>query len=370
MNKDIKELITKDFEEAHTEETLAKIIPKFHQSRDVIILSDETGYKGVITEKQLTRTLIDIKNTKAQKVMRQTPKLTTKNTLAEAARLMIEGNIFHLPVFENNKIIGVIKSTQILENTIAQINHLEAKDLMSKKIITIHPTSPLKKALVIFREEGISRIPVKDQEIQGVISLHDVITKALKPTERPGLGHTHNTTNSLDIPVSNLMRKEVIKLGTKATPRQIFDLMKQKDVSSILIEEEGIVTRKDLLAAISFELNKKDEDLFIQISTKIEELNKELVLEEVKSFVEKNKSIGPGHIYIHIHKHKETHRNKPLMHVRLRVRCKDSFDITSEGYGEDHAIREALRKLRVLLLKSDQKTKHEDIMEYFDIEAY
>ena len=370
MEKDIKNIVSKDFEVGSIEDPITKLISKFEGSRDVIILNDDQGYKGVITEKQLTRTLMDISKTKAKKLMRNAPKISMKTSFAQAVRLMVQSNLFHLPVFENDKVIGVIKSSDLLDAIVDEISHLEAKNIMTKGIITLHPKSPLKKALVMFREEGISRIVVKDDKLLGVISLHDVVTKALRPTERPGFGRTFDTNNALDVPVESLMRKEVIKAGERATPGQIFDLMKNHDVSSVLIEEKGVITRKDLLEALSYELNKEEEEVFIQLSTKIEDLNKEGVVQEVADFVEKNKSIGPGYIYIHIHKHKETHRNKPLIHVRLRVRCKNSYDVTSEGYGEDHAIREGLRKLKTLILKSEKSYKAHEVLDYFDLDAH
>lgn len=370
MNKEIRNLVTKEFEQANVEDTIASIIPKFHASRDVIILTDSLGYKGVITQKQLTRSQMDTSKTKAQTLMRNAPKVTPKATIAEAAKLMIASNLYHLPVFENNAIIGVIKASDILQEAIDLIDNFEAKEIMTKDMKSINSKDSLRKALIMFREQGISRLPVKQEDkIIGMISLNDVIHNALKPTERPGFGHTSNTHSALDVSIENIMKKELITVNENTSPRQIFDLMNKNNISSVLVGEKGIITRKDLLETLSYELNKEEKEVFIQISSKID-LDKELILEEVKDFVVKNKNLGPGYIYVHVNKHKETHRNKNLLHIRLRVRCKDSFDITSEGYGEESAIKEALRKLKTLLLKSDTKVRHEDVMEYLDLEAY
>ena len=371
MDKDVRKIITQDFEQGHIDEMVSKLIPRFHASRDVIILNDGKDYKGVITEKQLTRTQLDVSKTKVQKLMRHAPKISPKTTLGQAANLMLQSNLFHLPVFENNKLAGVVKANDLLYEAIDIIDDYKAEEIMTKKIKTIIPDSTLKTALVTFREEGISRLPVKENgELIGIIGLHDIVKNALKPTEKSSMGRTSQTTTALDIPVSNLMRKDIIQAGKKATPRQVFELMNKHDVSSIIIDEEGIITRKDLLETLSYELNRQEKEVFIQISSKLEDLNKELILEEVKEFVIKNKSLGPGYIYIHLQKHKETHRKLPLLHLRLRVRCKDSYDITSEGYGEEQTIKTALRKLKSLLLKSDQKIRPDEIMEYLDLDAY
>jgi CBS domain-containing protein len=370
MNKEIKNLITKDFEQGHTEDKIATLIPRFHASRDVIILMDDSGYRGVITQKQLTRSQMDTTSTKAQALMRNAPKLTPKTSVSEATRLMVGSNLYHLPVFENGVLLGVIKASDILEQSVDILDDYEAKEIMTKDMKTINITDSLKKALIMFREQGISRLPVKQEnKVVGMISLNNIIRSALKPNERPGLGHTYNTQSALDVTVDNIMSKEIVTAKENATPRQIFELMKEHNISSVLIGEEGIVTRKDLLETLSYELNKEEKEVFIQLSSKLD-LDKELILDEVKDFVIKNKNLGPGYIYVHVNKHKETHKSRSLLHIRLRVRCKDSFDITSEGYGEEQAIKEALRKLKTLLLKSDAKVRHEDIMEYLDLEAY
>ncbi|MFT4261644.1 MAG: CBS domain-containing protein [Candidatus Woesearchaeota archaeon] len=369
-NKDVRELVVQEFEKGDVEDNVAKLIPKFHASRDVIILTDQKGYKGVLTQKQLNRTQLDIENTKAKTLMRTAPKISPKTTLGEAARLMLESNLYHLPVFENNKLIGVVKSSDLIEATIDIIADYRADEIMTKPLKTINEDKTLKHALILFRENAISRLAVtQEDKIIGMISLHDVVGQAITPIERPGFGQTFKKTTSLDVHVSSIMKKQVVTAKKEFIPREIFELMKQKDVSSIVISNKGIITRKDLLETISYEINKEEKDVFIQISSKVD-FDRENILEEVKSFVVKNKSLGPGYIYVHVHKHKETHKNKPLIHIRLRVRCKDSFDVTSEGYGAEHAIREALRTLKVLLLKADKKPRASEIMEYLDIDAY
>ncbi len=371
MKKDVKRIITKDFEQGLVDEMISKLIPKFHASRDVVILTDGKDYKGVITEKQLTRTQLDISKTKAQKLMRHAPKINPKTTLGEAARLMLESNLFHLPVIENKKVVGVVKANDLLYEAIDIIEDYQAEEVMTKKIKTITPDTTLKTALITFREQGISRLPIEENgELVGIIGLHDIVKNALKPTEKSGMGRTTQTTTALDVPVSSLMRKEIIQAKKTATPREVFELMNKHDVSSIIIESKGIITRKDLLETLSYELNKQEKEVFIQISSKLEEINKDIILEEVKHFVVKNKSLGPGYIYIHVQKHKETHRKLPLLHLRLRVRCKDSFDITSEGYGEESTIKQALRKLKTLLLKSDYKIRPDEVMDYLDLDSH
>lgn len=368
-NKDVREIIVQEFEKGNIEDPITKLIPKFRASRDVIILTDDKGYKGVLTQKELNRTQLDVEHTKAKTLMRAAPKINPKTSLGEAARLMLQSSLYHLPVFENNKLVGIVKSSDLIESTIDLIDDYQAEEIMTKPLKSITSDKSLKHALIMFRENGISRLAVKDDEIIGMISLHNVVGQAMTPIERPGFGQNFKKTTSLDVPVSSLMKKQVITASKTATPRQIFELMKEHNVSSVIIGEQGIITRKDLLETISYELNKEEKDVFIQISSKID-FDREIILEEVKDFVVKNKSLGPGYIYVHVHKHKETHRKKPLIHIRLRVRCKDSFDLTSEGYGADHAIREALRTLRVLILKADKKPRSSEVMEYLDLDAY
>ena len=109
----------------------------------------------------------------------------------DAQELMQANNIRHLPVIEkDDKLVGIVtdrdirsalpysffkKSLDELEKE--KISTLRAKDIMSKKPITISPSYTIQDALIMIQESNVGALPVVDDKgkITGIISVRDLL---------------------------------------------------------------------------------------------------------------------------------------------------------------------------------------------------
>ncbi len=109
----------------------------------------------------------------------------------DAQELMQANNIRHLPVIEkDDKLVGIVtdrdirsalpysffkKSLDELEKE--KISTLRAKDIMSKKPITISPSYTIQDALIMIQESNVGALPVVDDKgkITGIISVMDLL---------------------------------------------------------------------------------------------------------------------------------------------------------------------------------------------------
>ena len=82
-----------------------------------LIIDFENGDYGIITEKDITKTVKD----SGKKLSEIAPKgivtLEKICTLEEAAAIMKEHKIKRLPVVEDKKVIGIITVTELIENS-------------------------------------------------------------------------------------------------------------------------------------------------------------------------------------------------------------------------------------------------------------
>ncbi len=369
-------IVTEDYVEIDVKETLSKSLPKFTDSKDVLVVLEDGKYKGVLTHKEALRTNIPAHQTKIKSIYRSAPRLSKDVELGEVARLMVESNLFHLPVIEHETIVGVVKGDDILKEfqKIKQ-KYIAASEVMTSNPAVITKDYTLAKTLVTFREHNISRLPIVEEgRIIGIISLKDIINQNIY-TPREGIHKYHiiDEKNSvLDIHVKELMNTEVVTSPPSEDVKDILKKMFEKDISSIIIAEkgkiEGITTKKDLLEKIAYESKESESEIFIQISSKAQ-IDRKTILEELKEYAEKHKNqLGPGYISVHIAKHKESLKGKPLLLAKLRIRCKEMYDVKAEDYGEDLVIKEALRKLKEMMIKRGKKKyTNKEILEYTNV---
>jgi len=109
-----------------------------------------------------------------------TAKLNT--TLREAAAVMSKLNIGSLVIVEDDKISGIITSTDILK-AIANGKDVETtlvEEVMSKPVIVIDPDKKVEDAVNIMLEHKIKKLPVVEEDkLIGIITASDII--AIEP---------------------------------------------------------------------------------------------------------------------------------------------------------------------------------------------
>ncbi|MFT4282923.1 MAG: CBS domain-containing protein [Candidatus Woesearchaeota archaeon] len=366
----IDDIINRNFEEIDGEENVTKVSNKLTDSKDVLVVKEDSKYKGVITYKDLVRNNVK-SETKVKNIARNSPTIKRNEDLLRVTTLMMSSSLFHLPVVENNAVLGIIDGDKVIEKALQNIDVFEVKDVMTENTIRVDVDDSLAKALVTLRENNISRILVQQEEkIVGIITIKDIIEKALKPKYKKSSGFIYDQKTSMsDIKVKEFMQTNLITINPQDKITVAFEKMKEKDVSSLIVKgkKAGILTKKDIIEKISYDLKEEKQDVYIQISSKME-LDKELIIEEIKEFVEKSNP-GPGYIYVHVTKHKETYKKQKLLHCRLRLRCKEQHDVTAEGFGEDQMIANALTKLKTTMVKHDKRILPKDLIEYTNISA-
>jgi len=99
-------------------------------------------------------------------------------TLKEATEVMTKLHIGCLVITENQKILGIITSSDILKAIANDKNPktVLAEEIMSKNVITIDPDKRIEDAVNLMMKYGIKKLPVvSDDKIEGIITASDII---------------------------------------------------------------------------------------------------------------------------------------------------------------------------------------------------
>src|SRR3989344_2527553 len=99
--------------------------------------------------------------------------------LKKCAEKMKEYKADSLVVLNKNKVVGIITEQDFVNKVIAlglNVKSLKAKDIMSKKVVTIKPNRDIYDALKLLQKKDIKQLPVLNKgNLIGLLSLKDIL---------------------------------------------------------------------------------------------------------------------------------------------------------------------------------------------------
>jgi len=356
-----KDFMSSDYRVIDANEPIARALSLFEETDSIIVMKGKE-YVGVLIEKELTRAKLPPK-AKIKSFVRSSPKAKPDTPIEEVARLMLESEIFHLPVFEDEKLIGVVKVDDLLEK-IVETDEEEIGKFISSDIKFVSPNDNIGKVIKIFKEKNISRLPVVENgKIVGVITMHDLMEKVILPEEKPEYGEfVAEKKRYLKIPVKGIMISDPFIMPPNAKVKEAVKEMLDRRIGGIIVSSNGkllgMVTKKDLLEPIAS--RGKEEKIFIQFCGELDEIegfDKSEGMAQLKNFLRKHEDfLETGYLYVYVRQHKERKRGIPLIYCKLRLSYpKGMFIAAEEGWGFRIALRNAIEAMEKQINKAKGK---------------
>jgi CBS domain-containing protein len=120
--------------------------------------------------------------------------VTPSATLAEARTLMQENRIHHIPVVEDDRLVGLITLTNVLAATDSFLrdstnrihaNDISIKDTMVEDVATVDISASLRQAALFLEKHKIGCLPVMDDRtLVGIITDTDFVAVAINLLEQ------------------------------------------------------------------------------------------------------------------------------------------------------------------------------------------
>jgi len=126
-------------------------------------------------------------------------------SLADAAKLMWDGDFGFLPAVDQGKLVGIVTDRDICIGSAsmpAPATEIPVAAVMAKEPIVCRPEDDLSDALQKMARHQVRRLPVVDkaQGLQGVLSMNDVIQEMHEPgaaADGPALEDVFATLKSI-----------------------------------------------------------------------------------------------------------------------------------------------------------------------------
>ena len=361
---DISDIAVRDSIEVDADERLAKVRSLFGQENPKgVLVTDDDEYVGVITERQLLSSHVE-DDTKANVMMKSAPRVERTADVREVARVLVEGGVKVAPVFEAGKLWGIVTEDAILEAVLENLDVLTVDQIASEDVITLREDDRVGRAINLMRENGISRLPVLDEDdaLSGMLTTHDIVEFAVRNEGRTTRGdRAGDSERMLDIPVYDIMNSPVRTISGDATVREAVETMLESDYAGLVVEDEnggigGVLTKTDVLRALTY---TEEEHMDVQITNieLLDTLGREEVITSIEETADKYGEMQVQHAHVRFNEHKEKLRGTPLIYCQIRLRTSvGQVAGTGEGYGAESAFRVALDKLErnVIELKGVQ----------------
>ena len=367
----VKDVFSTKFKSVNQDDTLSVCLPLFKEGLPpvLVVLNDKGRYVGVIARRWIVRSRVNPATTKVETSMRPAPTVSLQDSLSKVARLMITSGIMQLPVFSGEKLAGIVTDDSVIRGAvIGKWGSTTVEDVMTKKPFLVEEDESVGAVLSLFREHGISHMPVvRDGSLIGIVSIQNIITSIFQPRQRQTVGDTAGEKAPvLSIPVKGIMTKPVITVLPETLLKDAAEKMRKFDISSLVVVSKGrptgILTKRDLLEPLA-EMEMPKQRVTVQFSVKgveIGDIQRGLIMEDFKSFARRyQKTIQAGALFVYMKTHGTKYKGQQLIHCRLKFRTrKSSFFSSSEGYGVEATFHTALDRLEKQLLRS-QELAHE-----------
>lgn len=331
---------------------------------DMILLKREGLFAGAVTKKDLLRTKLS-PNAKLRRFMTHPPVVDSEWEVGEVARLMLENDVFLVPVLNNKKIMGVIHGGNMIAKAADGTFGKEIiRDHMTSPVHTIGPMEKVSKAESLMKEHRISRLPVmENNKLVGIITMDDLIENIYHPEHRPRGAGTKGDQNKygdkvaekkdyLKMPVKGLMSENVTTMTPDSRVRDVVARIKEMNFRGMVLlgteGEMGIITRKDLIKPIAEFYRPGNFSIrFTGDLDRIPDLNREESREELMDHLGMHEDyLGRTDLLVFLKLHKETKRGKRLTLCELRLTAPGvRYVATDEGWGYMQAIRNAAQAL-------------------------
>lgn len=149
---------------------------------------------------------------------------------------------------------------------------MKVKDIMTEKVITVSPETSVKEIADILLKKKIGGVPVLDGEkLVGIVTEEDLIMKNVKlhfPTYIQLLDaviyleslkkYEEELRKAVGATAQDVMTRDLVTISPEADIEEAATLMIERNISRLPVVENdklvGIITRRDILKAISKEL--------------------------------------------------------------------------------------------------------------------
>ncbi len=174
--------------------------------------------------------------------------------LGEVAKLMLEKGIGSVPVMDGDKMVGIVSKADFVTLAVGiAFDKITVKELMTKDLKSVSPTERLIHARRVMLEAHVGRLPViEDETLVGMITSKDLMRAFID--FRKNVPEKYQKSQIKEVSVEDIMSSNPIFTSKDETISEVSKIMMETGYNGLPVVENGkvvgIITQTDILRLI------------------------------------------------------------------------------------------------------------------------
>jgi predicted transcriptional regulator len=305
-------------------------------------------------------------HTKVTNLFTVTGALSPEDRVIDLTEKLIRDNIRAVPLVKNGIVVGGISQTDLLEalSDISEYSKIRAKDVMTTPVLSLESNDGIEKVRKLMLDNDISHVPITDnQELVGIICAKDIVHTFIAPRGTMTVGeHVGEKIARFEGEAKAIMDAYPVT-AQEDTPTLtiIRDLMNQGKSACIVVDEtnriQGIITPREVLTPLlQFKETTKLPIYIVGLTDEEDFFEKAMAEEKVRRTVQRGMKMHPHITEVSVRiKRQQQRGNRVRYQMTARaLSAVDQFIVTTEGWN----LLETFDELCQRLGNSLTKTKH------------
>ena len=174
--------------------------------------------------------------------------------LGEVAKIMLEKGIGSVPVMDDDKMVGIVSKADFVTLAVGiAFDKISVKDVMCKDLIVVSPTERIVHARRQMLEAHIGRLPVvDDDELVGMITSKDLMRAFIE--FRKSVPEKYQKSQIKDLLVEDIMSSNPVFVSKDMSITEVSNIIMETGFNGLPVVEDnsvvGIITQTDILRLI------------------------------------------------------------------------------------------------------------------------
>ena len=174
--------------------------------------------------------------------------------LGEVAKIMLEKGIGSVPVMDDDKMVGIVSKADFVTLAVGiAFDKISVKEIMCKDLVVVSPTERIVHARRKMLEAHIGRLPVVDDDkLVGMITSKDLMRAFIE--FRKSVPEKYQKAQIKDLLVEDIMSSNPVSVSKDMSITEISNIIMETGFNGLPVVEDnvvvGIITQTDILRLI------------------------------------------------------------------------------------------------------------------------
>ncbi len=268
-----KDIMKKDYLSVDKSENISSLLGKMRKrSIHEAIITSKERFEGLFAHFDFFRSKMDIKEVKVGHFIKRVPRIGPETELVGIIKSMILHSADLLPVYEDDKLAGIVDVFSVLKNIdqFPQVKNIRIREI-EEPYLEVKPEDSIGKIIHLFHRQNFVEIPLIEKErLAGIIRHKDILDKYYSYHFSRSFGQKSGTdtrgfraefTSLLDLPAGNLITVAPTIISLDRSVMDAAKIMENKSIQTLFPKGNPLRGRYTAASILRLVIKTLPEDM-------------------------------------------------------------------------------------------------------------